>query len=222
MALHAKHNIGSDLLDGVYASSDLAVVMPNCRMPGKEHDPRHACQVVHDELMLEGNDRQNLATFCQSWLDPEVHQLMGGCIDKNMIDEDEYAQPAEIERRCVHILADPWNAPDAANTPGTSALFVLVRKATPDKALEALKGFKGRVLKTSLPADREKHLREGLEQGDHRSRRTGGPGRDGEPAWAGGIGFCPAGLRAPQRRGMPCRRNSRTRQSTSCWPRRMR
>ena len=30
----------------------------------------------------------------------------------------------------------------------TSALFVLVRKATPDKVLEELKGFKGKVLKT--------------------------------------------------------------------------
>ena len=34
----------------------------------------------------------------------------------------------------------------ATLAPGTSALFVLVRKATPDKVLEALKGFKGKVL----------------------------------------------------------------------------
>ena len=44
-------------------------------------------------------------------------------------------------------------------TPGTSALFVLVRKATPDKVLEKLKVFKGTVLKTSLTADREEALR---------------------------------------------------------------
>ena len=47
---------------------------------------------------------------------------------------------------------------------GTSALFVLVRKSTPDKVLEALKGFKGTVLKTSLTADREEELRKVLEQ----------------------------------------------------------
>jgi uncharacterized membrane protein len=46
----------------------------------------------------------------------------------------------------------------------TSALFVLVRKVTPDKVLEGLKGFKGRVLKTSLTKDREEKLREVLEQ----------------------------------------------------------
>lgn len=48
--------------------------------------------------------------------------------------------------------------------PGTSALFVLVRKATPDKVLEQLKGFKGKVLKTSLTADSEEALRKVLEQ----------------------------------------------------------
>jgi uncharacterized membrane protein len=49
-------------------------------------------------------------------------------------------------------------------TPQSSALFVLVRKATPDKVLEALKGFEGKVLKTSLSADKEDTLREALEK----------------------------------------------------------
>jgi uncharacterized membrane protein len=47
--------------------------------------------------------------------------------------------------------------------PGTSALFVLVRKTTPDKVLEKLKGFKGKVLKTSLTKDKEEELRQVLE-----------------------------------------------------------
>jgi uncharacterized membrane protein len=46
--------------------------------------------------------------------------------------------------------------------PGSSALFVLVRKSTPDKVLEALKGFGGKVLKTSLTADKEETLRKAL------------------------------------------------------------
>ena len=45
---------------------------------------------------------------------------MRDCIDKNMIDKDEYPQTAEIESRCVHILADLWHAPDAASTIGCS------------------------------------------------------------------------------------------------------
>ena len=62
----------------------------------------------------------NLATFCQTWVEPEVHQLMSECLDKNMIDKDEYPQTAEIECRCVHMLADLWNSPAAANTIGCS------------------------------------------------------------------------------------------------------
>jgi glutamate decarboxylase len=120
MPLHEKDKIKGSLLDDVYASSDLSVVMPKYKIPEKEHDPRHAYQVVHDELMMDGNARQNLATFCQTWLDPEIHKLMDECIDKNMIDKDEYPQSAEIENRCVHILADLWNSPDAANTLGCS------------------------------------------------------------------------------------------------------
>ena len=46
----------------------------------------------------------------------------------------------------------------------TSALFVLVRKVTPEKVLEELKGFKGKVLKTSLAKDKEEELREVLEK----------------------------------------------------------
>jgi glutamate decarboxylase len=94
--------------------------MPKYKFPADEQDPRHAYAVVHDELMLDGNSRQNLATFCQTWAEPEVHKLMDECIDKNMVDKDEYPQTAEIEARCVHMLADLWNSPSAANTVGCS------------------------------------------------------------------------------------------------------
>ncbi len=119
MPLHIRKNI-EETLDDIYAADDLSMVMPKYKMPEKEHDPRHAYQAVHDELMLDGNARQNLATFCQTWLEPEVHQLMDECINKNMIDKDEYPQTAELESRCVHMLADLWNAPDVADTIGCS------------------------------------------------------------------------------------------------------
>ena len=102
-----------------YASSDLARSLPKTRFPGAERDPRHAYAAVRDELMLDGNARQNLATFCQTWEEPEVHRLMDDCIDKNMVDKDEYPQTAEIEARCVRMLADLWNAPEGVAT-GTS------------------------------------------------------------------------------------------------------
>ena len=118
--LHSRSQRRSDPAADLYASSDLATAVPKYRMPADGRDPRHAFQLVADELMLDGNSRQNLATFCQTWLEPEVHRLMELTIDKNMIDKDEYPQTAEIEARCVHILADLWNSPDAINTLGTS------------------------------------------------------------------------------------------------------
>jgi len=50
-------------------------------------------------------------------------------------------------------------------TPGTSALFVLVRKSTPDKVLEGLKAFTGKatVLQTSLTKDKEDEIRKAFE-----------------------------------------------------------
>jgi uncharacterized membrane protein len=50
----------------------------------------------------------------------------------------------------------------ATMTPGSSTLFVLVRKATPDKVLEELKGTGGKVLKTSLSHDDEAKLQAAL------------------------------------------------------------
>ncbi len=120
MALHDKNSIRHKLDDEVYASVDLSVSMPKYKFPATEQDPRHAYTVVHDELMLDGNSRQNLATFCQTWAEPEVHKLMDECIDKNMVDKDEYPQTAEIEARCVHMLADLWNSPAGANAVGCS------------------------------------------------------------------------------------------------------
>lgn len=118
--LHQKETVRDNLDDDIYASSDLSISMPKFKFPAHEHDARHAYRVVADELMLDGNSRQNLATFCQTWLEPEIHEIMDLTIDKNMIDKDEYPQTAELEARCVHMLADLWNSPDAANTLGTS------------------------------------------------------------------------------------------------------
>ena len=122
MTLHARESVRSSLDDSVYASRDLAKAAPKYRFPNDEWRPEDAYAVVADELMLDGNSRQNLATFCQTWEEPEVHRLMDLAIDKNMIDKDEYPQTAEIERRCVHMLADLWNAPESANTVGASAI----------------------------------------------------------------------------------------------------
>jgi glutamate decarboxylase len=120
MGLHRKNDIRAKLADEVFSSADPSVSMPKYKFPKKESEAGHVYQAIHDELMLDGNSRLNTATFCQTWVEPEVHQIMDDCMDKNMIDKDEYPQTAELEARCVHMLADLWNSPAAANTMGCS------------------------------------------------------------------------------------------------------
>ncbi len=115
-------DLRQNMLDDVYAADDLSTAMPKFQMPEKEHSPQVVYQAVHDELMLDGNSRQNLATFCQTWVDPEIHKLMDECVDKNMIDKDEYPQTAELEMRCVHMLADLWHSPEPTTTLGCSSI----------------------------------------------------------------------------------------------------
>ena len=118
--LHRRQTVRDALEDDVFASRDLSEAIPKYRFPPGEHVAEHVYQLVHDELMLDGNSRQNLATFCQTWVESEVKDLLALSVDKNMIDKDEYPQTAELEARCVHMLADLWHSPDAADTMGTS------------------------------------------------------------------------------------------------------
>ena len=110
-------------------SSDLSVQtvftlegdnLPRHRLPDTEMAPDVAYQIIHDELMLDGNARMNLATFVTTWMEPQAERLMAECLDKNMIDKDEYPQTAELEMRCVNILSRLWHAPDAGDAAGCS------------------------------------------------------------------------------------------------------
>jgi len=90
------------------------------RMPEMGMLPRTAVQVVRDELILDGNARLNLATFVTTYMEDEATELMAESFDKNMIDKDEYPQTAEIERRCVNILAHLWHSPAGGDAAGCS------------------------------------------------------------------------------------------------------
>ena len=96
------------------------LTIPRHSLPDGEMPPDVAYQIIHDELMLDGNARLNVATFVSTWMEPQAEKLMAECFDKNMIDKDEYPQTAEIEARCVNILANLWHAPDADAATGCS------------------------------------------------------------------------------------------------------
>ncbi len=99
-----------------FAQQGAVADVPRLRLGHKGMPPRTAFQIIHDELMLDGNARLNLATFVTTWMDPEAELLMAECASKNMIDKDEYPQTAEIERRCVNILARLWHAEGSSAT----------------------------------------------------------------------------------------------------------
>ncbi len=128
------------------------VVIPRFRMPPDSIAPETAYQVVHDELMLDGNARLNLATFVTTWMDSHADRLMGECLPKNMIDKDEYPQTAELESRCVNMLADLWHVPDAADAVGCSTTGS--SEACMLAGLALTRRWRARRGSAGLPADR--------------------------------------------------------------------
>jgi glutamate decarboxylase len=120
MPLHEINIQKNDNTYDVYSESESVKPLSKFKISESSNDPKAIRALILDELLLDGNAKQNLATFCQTDVDEDIHFIMDKCIDKNMIDKDEYPQTAEIESRCVHILADLWNSPESANTLGCS------------------------------------------------------------------------------------------------------
>ena len=109
-------------LNPLFARPGEATELPRTRLPQGESLPETAYQIVHDEAMLDGNARLNLATFVGTWMDDHASRLLVESADKNMIDKDEYPRTAEIETRCWQMLADLWHAPDPEHAIGTSTI----------------------------------------------------------------------------------------------------
>ena len=109
-------------INPLFARPKEAQAFSKFTIPQKGSLPETAYQVVHDEAMLDGNARLNLATFVSTWMDDHANRLYMEAADKNMIDKDEYPKTAEVESRCWHMLADLWHAPDPMNAIGTSTI----------------------------------------------------------------------------------------------------
>nr|WP_137414463.1 glutamate decarboxylase [Escherichia coli] len=108
-------DLRSELLDSRFGAKSISTIAESKRFPLHEMRDDVAFQIINDELYLDGNARQNLATFCQTWDDENVHKLMDLSINKNWIDKEEYPQSAAIDLRCVNMVADLWHAPAPKN-----------------------------------------------------------------------------------------------------------
>ncbi len=121
MAVHRTDTRGaSSATRPLFALPNELTGTPKDQLPDDGMDPQVAYRLLHDELMLDGNARQNLATFVTTFMDDEAHRLFGETLNKNMIDKDEYPQTADIEGRCVKIVSDLWNSPSHEAATGTS------------------------------------------------------------------------------------------------------
>src|SRR5215467_12964387 len=99
MALHEHVHSSRD--DGVTVNPLCAgefEELPRFRLAEGQLSEEAAYQLVHDELLLDGNPRLNLATFVTTWMEPRAQDVMAECANKNTINKDEYPQIAELER----------------------------------------------------------------------------------------------------------------------------
>jgi glutamate decarboxylase len=124
--VHAQVSQKDSVSDSVVAPAythrlDLEPI-PKFRMPDRGSPPQAVYRLIHDELLLDGSSRLNMATFVTTWMEPEADRLMAEAFDKNMIDKDEYPRTAEIERRCVNMVAHLFNAPDSGDAVGASTI----------------------------------------------------------------------------------------------------
>jgi len=122
MALHSRGGESRpdiEVRPQLVGDSDVTQV-PRYRLPERGIDAHAAYELVHDELMLDGNARLNLATFVTTWMEEEARILIEQCLDRNIVDKDEYPQSAELEQRCVHMLANLWRSPQEDDPTGCS------------------------------------------------------------------------------------------------------
>jgi glutamate decarboxylase len=117
-----RHDDNDAVIDPAYTKRLGCVNVPKNKMPDQETSPQAVYRMIHDELLLDGSSRLNMATFVTTWMDPEAEKLMAETFDKNMIDKDEYPQTAEIERRCVNIVANLFHAPSTGDAIGVSTI----------------------------------------------------------------------------------------------------
>lgn len=136
----------------IFGTAEEFRIAPKYEMPKDSMPGEIAYQLVHDEAMLDGNSRLNLATFVTTWMDDYARRIMTENMDKNMIDKTEYPQTAEIERRCVNILANLWNSPEKPYCTGTST--VGSSEACMLGGISALKRWQKRRRAKNLPTDK--------------------------------------------------------------------
>jgi glutamate decarboxylase len=102
--------------------------VPTHDFPADGMSATDAFRLVSEDLALEGDPARNLATFVTTWMEPEAQRIIAANLHRNFIDHAEYPRTAEIEQRCIRMLADLYHAPGpttGARTQGSSEAIML-------------------------------------------------------------------------------------------------
>src|SRR4051794_5104636 len=114
--------------EALYGNRFLTERVPATSFPQAGMRPTDAMRLVDEDLNLEGDPQRNLATFVTTWMEPEAQRIIAENLHRNFIDHAEYPVSAEIEQRCVRMLADLFHAPGpttGCRTQGSSEAIML-------------------------------------------------------------------------------------------------
>ena len=114
--------------EALYGNRFLTEKAPSTSFPQTGMRPTDAMRLLDEDLNLEGDPQRNLATFVTTWMEPEAQRIIAENLHRNFIDHAEYPISAEIEQRCIRMLADLFNAPGpttGCRTQGSSEAIML-------------------------------------------------------------------------------------------------
>lgn len=94
--------------------------MPKFRIPKLGADAQAVHQIIKDELDLDGRPNLNLASFVNTFMEPECDKLILENIGKNLADADEYPALMAIHARCISIISNLWGVPKGETAIGTA------------------------------------------------------------------------------------------------------
>ena len=117
-----------ELLAADFGNRFLTEDAPDNAIPETGMPPVEAMRLVGEDLVLDGIPFRNLATFVTTWMEPEAQRIIAENLHRNFIDHAEYPQTAEIEQRCIRMLAELYHAPGettGARTQGSSEAIML-------------------------------------------------------------------------------------------------
>jgi glutamate decarboxylase len=115
-------------LAAIYGGEWLIESAPDDEIPRTALTPLAAKRLIQEELVLDGIPLRNLATFVTTWMEPEAGEIIAEALNRNFIDHAEYPRTAEIEQRCIRMLANLYHAPaetTGARTQGSSEAIML-------------------------------------------------------------------------------------------------